>query len=417
MGIEVKSTPVPTPITEVKATLDIKPVLKIDIDKKDDSSSSSPSPLAMHSVPNTPPKSDSPQTVPPHLRQRPEKRDNRDSKVIKAASYWNNYIGEVLDKKKPPENVKSLEKPKKISSAGIGNKGYSDLKSAFEFNRSGNPLNKTPEESSSSNIAATFGGMQRRNSRKIPIEGCNPGLKVSDAKSAFEQKTQPATPVIFRRNSSTSNGKESDELVTSGPNIIKKKVPEFPPPPISKVPFGANRRAGALSPLSGTLSPTPRSNSTLPGNYEVSSPVQNGIKQETNKATVSSPPTNNDKEASSKVIDIQPPKKATEPKPLMNGEIIGVNNAENITPSNQSIDTKKESSKMDTKNQVPLREKGTILSNKSISTEDSPNHITAKAQTPSNTINSALQNKPLHESNSKDEQPKITKNIKIEKAL
>merc|ERR1712008_54694 len=251
----------------------------------------------------------------------------------------------------------------------------------------------------------------------IPIEGCNPGLKVSDAKSAFEQKTQPATPVIFRRNSSTSNGKESDEFVTSGPNIIKKKVPEFPPPPISKMPFGANRRAGALSPLSGTLSPTPRSNSTLPGNYEVSSPVQNGIKQETNKATVSSPPTNNDKEASSKVIDIQPPKKATEPKPLMNGEIIGVNNAENITPSNQSIDTKKESSKMDTKNQVPLREKGTILSNKSISTEDSPNHITAKAQTPSNTINSALQNKPLHESNSKDEQPKITKNIKIEKAL
>lgn len=427
--IEVKSTPVPTPITEVKATLDVKPVsevkpvmdmkpmLKIDIDKKDDSSSSSPSPLAMHSVPNTPPKSDSPQTVPPHLRQRPEKRDNRDSKVIKAASYWNNYIGEVLDKKKPPENVKSLEKPKKISSAGIGNKGYSDLKSAFEFNRSGNPLNKTPEESSSSNIAATFGGMQRRNSRKIPIEGCNPGLKVSDAKSAFEQKTQPATPVIFRRNSSTSNGKESDELVTSGPNIIKKKVPEFPPPPISKMPFGANRRAGALSPLSGTLSPTPRSNSTLPGNYEVSSPVQNGIKQETNKATVSSPPTNNDKEASSKVIDIQPPKKATEPKPLMNGEIIGVNNAENITPSNQSIDTKKESSKMDTKNQVPLREKGTILSNKSISTEDSPNHITAKAQTPSNTINSALPTKPLHESNSKDEQPKITKNIKIEKAL
>ena len=432
--IEVKSTPVPAPITEVIATLDVKPVpevkpvmdmkpmLKIDIDKKDDTSSSSPSPLAMHSVPSTPPKSDSPQTVPPHLRQRPEKRDNRDSKVIKAASYWNNYIGEVLDKKKPPENLKSLEKPKKISSAGIGNKGYNDLKSAFEFNRSSNPLNKTPEESSSSNIAGTFGGMQRRNSRKIPVEGCNPGLKVSDAKSAFEQKTQPATPVIFRRNSSTSNGKESDELVASGPNIIKKKVPEFPPPPISKMPFGANRRAGALSPLSGTLSPTPRSNSTLPGNYEVSTPLQNGIKQETNKATVSSPPTNNDKEASSKVIDIQPPKKATEPKPLMNGEIIGVNNAENITatsttPSNKSIDTKKESSKMDTKNQVPLREKGPVLSNKSISTEDGPNHITAKAQTPSNTINSALPTKPLHESNSKDEQPKITKNIKIEKAL
>jgi hypothetical protein len=40
--------------------------------------------------------------------------------VIKAAQYWNNYIGEVLTKNKPPENPKSLEKPKKIVSAGVG---------------------------------------------------------------------------------------------------------------------------------------------------------------------------------------------------------------------------------------------------------------------------------------------------------
>ena len=89
-----------------------------------------------------------------------------------------------MDKKKPPENLKSLEKPKKIISAGIGNKGYTDIKTAFESNRPSNAFYKPPEESSSSNIAGTFGAMQRRNSRKIPIEGCNPGLKVSDAKSA-----------------------------------------------------------------------------------------------------------------------------------------------------------------------------------------------------------------------------------------
>ncbi len=53
----------------------------------------------------------------PSSLPRPEKRD---SKVIKAAQYWNNYIGEVLTKNKPPENPKSLEKPKKIVSAGVG---------------------------------------------------------------------------------------------------------------------------------------------------------------------------------------------------------------------------------------------------------------------------------------------------------
>ena len=206
------------------------------------------------SVPVTPPNSDSPQNVPKyHLLQRPEKRDNRDSKVIKAAAYWNTYIGEVLDKKKPiPDNVKSLEKPKKIVTAGVGPKGYNDLKTAFE-SKTSTPKQEEPSINVSPSSTAV-GGMQRRNSRKIPIEGCSPGLKVTDAKSVFETKhQQPQTPVVYRRNSSSTGdsigkGKESDEFQTRGPNYVKKKVPEFPPPPIAKTPFGSNRRAGALSP-------------------------------------------------------------------------------------------------------------------------------------------------------------------------
>ena len=206
------------------------------------------------SVPVTPPSSDSPQNVPKyHLLQRPEKRDNRDSKVIKAAAYWNTYIGEVLDKKKPiPDNVKSLEKPKKIVTAGVGPKGYNDLKTAFE-SKTSTPKQEEPSINVSPSSTAV-GGMQRRNSRKIPIEGCSPGLKVTDAKSVFETKhQQPQTPVVYRRNSSSTGdsigkGKESDEFQTRGPNYVKKKVPEFPPPPIAKTPFGSNRRAGALSP-------------------------------------------------------------------------------------------------------------------------------------------------------------------------
>ena len=91
----------------------------------------------------------------------------------KAAQYWNNYIGEVISKSKPvhPDSVKSLvcllfscfvyffdrmftdlfifcwpffshelfkklftfqEKPKKITSAGVGPRGLSALKSTFE---------------------------------------------------------------------------------------------------------------------------------------------------------------------------------------------------------------------------------------------------------------------------------------------
>jgi len=50
------------------------------------------------------------------------KEKSRDSKVIKAAAYWNNYIGEVKSKARPPANPKLMEKPKKIVSAGIGQK-------------------------------------------------------------------------------------------------------------------------------------------------------------------------------------------------------------------------------------------------------------------------------------------------------
>ena len=218
-------------------------------------SSHSPSP-AQNSQSSS--QNQSPQPSLLHLLHRPEKRDNRDSKVIKAAAYWNTFIGEVMDKKKPPDNVKSLEKPKKIVSAGVGPRGMENLKSAFEQNK----LNQNVEEQS--NVSNNSNGaMQRRNSRKMaPVEGCVPGLKVTDAKSVFEIKAQQTpTPVLYRRNSSMSGdstvkmrGKESDAddqgQSSNGPNYIKKKVPDFPPPPVSsKTPFGAaQRRQGALSP-------------------------------------------------------------------------------------------------------------------------------------------------------------------------
>jgi hypothetical protein len=266
----------------------------------------------------------------PKTLQRPEKRDNRDSKVIKAAQYWNNYIGEVLDKKKPPENVKSLEKPKKITSAGVGPKGYNDLKSAFEHAR----LAKTDEQTTTT---TNFPGMQRRNSRKLTIDGCTPGLKVNDAKSVFELKNQPpTTPVIFRRNSSMSGegkspkGKESDEATCSGPTYVKKMVPEFPPPPPpSKTPFGMNRKSGALSPkpLSPSEAPAKPPTLTVLQNGVVDDPQQKGkpiqIKVEVNSdnkavdvKSVASPATNG--HVSSKKAASTPEQKK-ETVPLKNG--------------------------------------------------------------------------------------------------
>merc|ERR1711872_81876 len=117
----------------------------------------------------------------------PEKRD---SKVIKAAAYWNNYIGEVTSKSKPPSNPKLMDKPKKIISAGIGERGLKELTSAFEQGKSNQQEDKFT--------------LTRRNSKKLSVDSCNPGLRVNDAKSVFERKFQQTeTPRLTRRASST----------------------------------------------------------------------------------------------------------------------------------------------------------------------------------------------------------------------
>ncbi len=116
----------------------------------------------------------------------------KDSKVSRAAAYWNNFIGDVIAKNKQPDNIRSLEKPKKISNAGVGTKGMSDLKNAFE--------NPKPKKTQDEKLA-----IMRRNSKKMNLEGCTPGLKVTDAKSVFESKKQPETPSILRRNSTNSS--------------------------------------------------------------------------------------------------------------------------------------------------------------------------------------------------------------------
>ncbi len=126
--------------------------------------------------------------------------DGSESKVGKAAQFWNNYIGDVIKKSKPPENVKSLEKPKKIVSAGVGSRGMNDLKKAFEGGKGVNSKRTQDEKLA----------IMRRNSKKLNLEGCTPGLKVTDAKSVFEsKKLQPTTPAILRRNSVNSNSSGS----------------------------------------------------------------------------------------------------------------------------------------------------------------------------------------------------------------
>ncbi len=133
----------------------------------------------------------------------------KDSKVVRAAAYWNNFIGDVIAKNKPPDNVKSLEKPKKISSAGVGSRGMTDLKSTFE--------NGKPKKTQDEKLA-----IMRRNSKKMNLEGCTPGLKVTDAKSVFESKKQPQTPSLLRRNSTNSSqqpkwAKKSDDSKDASP--------------------------------------------------------------------------------------------------------------------------------------------------------------------------------------------------------
>ena len=142
--------------------------------------------------------------------------EKRDSKVIKAAAYWNNYIGEVTSKARPPSNVKQLDKPKKIVSAGIGERGLKELTNAFE---QGKPM--VQEEKIT---------LMRRNSKKMNVETCNPGLRVNDAKSVFEKKFQQPieTPRLTRRGSSTLDkprygqprDQESDEQNTPSPQTI-----------------------------------------------------------------------------------------------------------------------------------------------------------------------------------------------------
>ena len=118
---------------------------------------------------------------------------SRDSKVIKAAAYWNNYIGEKKSQAKPPANPKTLEKPKKIISAGIGENAMKDMTKAFE---SGKPIAEGDKFT-----------LLRRNSKKMSVESINPGLRVNDAKSHFEKKAalqQPIeTPRMTRRASGT----------------------------------------------------------------------------------------------------------------------------------------------------------------------------------------------------------------------
>eukprot|EP00092_Neocalanus_flemingeri_P000854 GFUD01000911.1.p1 GENE.GFUD01000911.1~~GFUD01000911.1.p1 ORF type:complete len:2354 (+),score=554.15 GFUD01000911.1:527-7588(+) len=153
-------------------------------DFRDKSTPSSPMILAKPNGPNINMSTLSPSNSSSNIQGTPEKRD---SKVIKAAAYWNNFIGEVTSKAKPPSNPKLLDKPKKIVSAGIGEKGLKELTSAFE---TGKPMDKDDKFT-----------LMRRNSKKVNVENCSPGLRVNDAKSHFEKKFQqtPETPRMSRR--------------------------------------------------------------------------------------------------------------------------------------------------------------------------------------------------------------------------
>ena len=140
--------------------------------------------------------------------------EKRDSKVIKAAAYWNNYIGEVIQKSKPPDNVKDMDKPKKIVSAGVGPRGMDHLKNTFE--------SKKAPKTSDEKLA-----IMRRNSKKLNLEGCTPGLRVNDAKSVFETKSQPpATPTILRRNSVNSG--QQPKWTKNEEAAAKQSEPDLP---------------------------------------------------------------------------------------------------------------------------------------------------------------------------------------------
>ena len=85
---------------------------------------------------------------------------------------------------------KATDKPKKIISAGIGEKGLKELTNAFETGKPIEPNDKFT--------------LMRRNSKKISVDNCQPGLRVNDAKSVFEKKNMPETPRVYRRSSVSS---------------------------------------------------------------------------------------------------------------------------------------------------------------------------------------------------------------------
>jgi len=173
--------------------------------------------------------------------------DKRDSKVIKAAAYWNNFIGEVTAKSRPPSNPKTLDKPKKIVSAGIGEKGLKDLTTAFE---KGKPIDTEDKYT-----------IMRRNSKKMSVEPCNPGLRVNEAKSHFEKKFQSTpepvpTPSMRRRASGTLDkpkwGSGSETPPTSGKNSDASKSPS---------PVKADKSLTLPQPISKNRSPEKESQS------------------------------------------------------------------------------------------------------------------------------------------------------------
>jgi len=186
-------------------------------DRGEKSVPSSPMILPKPNGPNINMSTLSPSNSSSNIQGTPEKRD---SKVIKAAAYWNNFIGEVTSKAKPPSNPKLLEKPKKIVSAGIGEKGLKELTSAFE---TGKPIEKEDKMT-----------LIRRNSKKMNVETCNPGLRVNDAKSHFEKKFQqpPETPRMSRRASGSlekprwgvKDDKESDNSKSPSPTKSEKTM-------------------------------------------------------------------------------------------------------------------------------------------------------------------------------------------------
>ena len=201
---------------------------------------------------------------------------SRDSKVIQAAAYWNNYIGEVKSKARPPANPKTMEKPKKIVSAGIGENAMKDMTKAFE---SGKPITEGDKFT-----------LLRRNSKKMSVESINPGLRVNDAKSHFEKKAalqQPIeTPRMTRRasgslekpNRSRDESGESKSLLEPTPTASEN-------PSKSPSPSKSESVLVAPKPKSKSKSPAPSSNQNA-----TKKEAESKTKQEVQRNTVAAPP-------------------------------------------------------------------------------------------------------------------------------